>query len=193
MEECTFKPLVVSQPSFHKNYLQKPNSAETALQTDYSQLNTKAIEKYLERCNYAKQLKLEQELLELHKLGGHFLNGRSVDVSALSQAVQARSATPSQRSSVIAGNSAQRGHQRQPKQNGRGRKTNRKIRKGQLFVNGAHEDEKQEEDDAFDELSLDTIKEIDPIQEQSRNNTHKNLQQYPYQIVQQDVRLVNAD
>jgi len=48
-------------------------------------------------------------------------------------------------------------------------------------------------DDEFDELSLDTIKEIDPIQEQSRNNTHKNLQQYPYQIVQQDVRLVNAD
>jgi hypothetical protein len=39
-------------------------------------------------------------------------------------------------------------------------------------------------DEDFDELSLDTIKEIDPIQEQSRNNTHKNLQQYPYQIVQ---------
>jgi hypothetical protein len=30
----------------------------------------KAIEKYLERCNYAKQLKLEQELLEAQKLGG---------------------------------------------------------------------------------------------------------------------------
>ena len=58
---------------------------------------------------------------------------------------------------------------------------------------GQDEVEGEGMDDEFDELSLDTIKEIDPIQEQSRNNTHQNLQQYPYQIVQQDVRLVNAD
>lgn len=49
---------------------------ETVIQTDYSQLNTKAIEKYLERCNYAKQLKLEQELIEYQKLGGHPITGR---------------------------------------------------------------------------------------------------------------------
>lgn len=32
--------------------------------------------------------------------------------------------------------------------------------------------------DDFDELSLDTIKEIDPNQETSRNNTGKNLPKY---------------
>jgi hypothetical protein len=39
------------------------------LQADYSQLNTKAIERFLERCNYAKQLKMEKELLEEKKFG----------------------------------------------------------------------------------------------------------------------------
>jgi hypothetical protein len=37
-------------------------------------LNTKAIEKYLERCSLAKQMKLEQELIEMQKLGGCVLS-----------------------------------------------------------------------------------------------------------------------
>ena len=45
--------------------------------------------------------------------------------------------------------------------------------------------------DDFDELSLDTIKEIDPNQEASRNNTNNNLP--TYQIRQQDVRRVDLD
>ncbi|CDW72596.1 UNKNOWN [Stylonychia lemnae] len=51
LEDCTFHPQTI------------------AIQADYSQLNTKAIEKFLERCNYAKQLKYEQELKEEQRFG----------------------------------------------------------------------------------------------------------------------------
>ena len=54
------------------------NQLDNVIQADYSQLNTKAIEKYLERCNYAKQLRLEQELIEIQKLGGYSLAGKSM-------------------------------------------------------------------------------------------------------------------